>query len=185
MAVLSVSRAALLVVILFMIPVFYTAFKFLACVIEIMMSLATMVNQKEVLFAKQLDQSANAAQAAGETAGNAMAKINAVKMLMKQFGFNFKVRESTFLNLSYFRKNLKKSFEEALSQQSKQISVLTKIFPGFLDYLETFKSRTCVVPEVLLEDGYSVNYQPSPFVGTGQSSKFSTTQTFLFSGRGN
>ena len=59
------KRLTTLIVILFIIPIFYMAFKFLACVIEILMSLATYVDAKEALKNKQLGQAVNAAEVIG------------------------------------------------------------------------------------------------------------------------
>ena len=48
------NRLATLIVILFIIPIFYMVFKFLACWIEILMSVATFVDSQEALQSRQL-----------------------------------------------------------------------------------------------------------------------------------
>lgn len=132
------KRLGILIVLLFIIPLFYMAFKFLACTIELMMSLATFVNQNEVLLAKQIGNTASSVDNAAQQVGNS---------------------SDVFSN---FQSELKDSYDVALREAEKSIAFYTGLFPGLI---EKFKSRTCVEPNVdssSNQGGFTINYQPTP-----------------------
>ena len=143
------SYYGILLYLLIIIPLSYIIFKFMACAIEIMMALATFVNQSEALLAKQVDQAASAF----ESAANG---INSTRF--------------TDVSLS-----LLNAYEEATTSAADDVKYYTSFFPGIL---EAFKARQCVNAVIgdirLTEDNqlnttsssysfeYSVNYQPNP-----------------------
>ena len=143
------SYYGILLYLLIIIPLSYIIFKFMACAIEIMMALATFVNQSEALLAKQVDQAASAF----ESAANG---INSTR---------FTDVSSPLLN----------AYEAATTSAADDVKYYTSFFPGIL---EAFKARQCVNAVIgdirLIEDNqlnttsssysfeYSVNYQPNP-----------------------
>ena len=129
------KRLGILITILFIIPLFYMAFKALACTIELMMSLATYINQYEVLLAKQV--------------GN---RASSVDNAAQQVGDNSEV-------FSNFTSTLKDSYDTALIEAEKSIAFFNRLFPFIL---EKFKSRTCVEPIIDFNEVLTVNYQPTP-----------------------
>ena len=131
----------------FMIPVLYVAFKLMASLIELLISVSTISNQGEVLEATQMQAAAANTQAAID---GSLKRLNDTNGVGQSVGDDFGV---SFNN----------SASEALASATEDAKNNLLKFLG-ADIIALYATRTCVRPQVsgTLGEAVNIKYFPSP-----------------------
>lgn len=131
----NTRHIGVLVYLLLIIPLFYVVFKYMACLIEFMMALATNVSQNEALFSKQVKQATDVFRLAAASINSS--RVSDVSLSMEN------------------------AFNNAQKAAQDNVVYWTNLFPSVV---EAFKARTCVDVTItqVKPSIYDVKYEPTP-----------------------